>query len=430
MKVCVLGLWHLGTVTAACLASLGPKVIGLDTDAAIVASLRRGMAPVFEPDLESLIAQGLASGKLAFVSSVDDAVADVELLWVTYDSPIGLQDGADAESVLTRIEQALLAMPKVNLVLISSQLPVGSIHRLEQSLASQRSQPLSIAYSPENLRRGSAVRDFLHPERIIVGVRTTAQRERLQPLLGSITQAIEWMSVESAEMTKHAINAFLATSVVFANEIATLCESVGADAKQVERGLKTESRIGPRAYLSPGAAFAGGTLARDVAYLNRTAQERGLLTPLLSAVLPSNHAHKQWAARKLQTLLGDLPKATVAVWGLTFKAGTDSLERSLSVELCDWLIGQGASVHVHDPMAANLPERWRGAVQRFDDPLSAVRGAHALVMATEWPIYRDLSADQLAQCSDHLVVLDANRFLSKLAIAAAPLRYFAVGVPR
>jgi UDPglucose 6-dehydrogenase len=237
------------------------------------------------------------------------------------------------------------------------------------------------------------------------------------------------MSVESAEMTKHAINAFLAASVAFANEIASICEAVGADAKEVERGLKTESRIGPRAYLSPGAAFAGGTLARDVAYLNRTARERGVITPLLSSVLLSNDSHKHWVQRKLRALFVDLPRTTVAVWGLTYKPGTDTLRRSASVELCDWMIREGATIHVHDPMVKSLPAHWCDAVARYNDPIAAVLGADALVVATEWPVYRTISNDQLTECCPHLVVLDANRFLTSLAGAEGRLRYFAVGMP-
>jgi len=202
-----------------------------------------------------------------------------------------------------------------------------------------------------------------------------------------------------------------------------------ADAKEVERGLKTENRIGPRAYLSPGAAFAGGTLARDVAYLNRTARERGVITPLLSSVLASNDSHKHWAQRKLRGLFVDLSGATVAVWGLTYKPGTDTLRRSASVELCDWMIREGATIHVHDPMVKSLPEHWCDAVKRYDDPIAAVLGAHALVVATEWPIYRTISTDQLIERSPHLVVLDANRFLTNLAAAEGRVRYFAVGMP-
>jgi UDPglucose 6-dehydrogenase len=428
MNVGVLGLGHLGSVTAACLAKLGHRVVGVDFDGARVANLSKGIAPIFEPGLEELIGRGLSSGNLRFAGAVNDA-KDIDVLWVAYDTPVDDGD-ADTDFVMAQIERALLGMSRDVVVLVSSQLPVGSVSRLECSETLNHGSPqLKVAYSPENLRLGRAVDDFLRPERIVVGVRSSRDRDLLHGLLSSVTESIEWMSVESAEMTKHAINAFLAASVAFANEIASICESVGADAKEVERGLKTESRIGPRAYLSPGAAFAGGTLARDVAYLNRTARERGVITPLLSSVLLSNDSHKHWVQRKLRALFVDLPRTTVAVWGLTYKPGTDTLRRSASVELCDWMIREGATIHVHDPMVKSLPAHWCDAVARYNDPIAAVLGADALVVATEWPVYRTISNDQLTECCPHLVVLDANRFLTSLAGAEGRLRYFAVGMP-
>ena len=428
MDVGVLGLGHLGSVTAACLAKLGHRVVGMDFDEARVANLSKGIAPIFEPGLDELIRRGLSSGNLRFTGAVDDA-RDIDVLWVAYDTPVD-DDDADTDFVMAQIVRALVGMSRDVVVLVSSQLPVGSIRRLEHAEALHHgSLQLEFAYSPENLRLGRAVDDFLRPERIVVGVRSSRDRDLLHGLLSSITESVEWMSVESAEMTKHAVNAFLAASVAFANEIASICESVGADAKEVERGLKTENRIGPRAYLSPGAAFAGGTLARDVAYLNRTARERGVITPLLSSVLASNDLHKHWVQRKLRGLFVDLSRATVAVWGLTYKPGTDTLRQSASVELCDWMIREGATVHVHDPMVKRLPEHWCDAVERYDDPIAAVLGAHALVVATEWPMYCTISTDQLIQCSPHLVVLDANRFLTNLAATEGRVRYFAVGMP-
>jgi UDPglucose 6-dehydrogenase len=429
MNIGVLGLWHLGSVTAAGLAALGHRVVGLDFDEARIANLSKGIAPIFEPGLEDLIRRGLHSDNLRFSSAASDA-RDLDVLWVTYDTPVDDADNADADFVMARIGQVLREMRTETLVLVSSQLPVGSIRRLEQTASLNcGARHLRVAYCPENLRLGSAVNDFLHPSRIVVGVRSNQDKELLQRLLGSIAESLEWMSVESAEMTKHAVNAFFATSVAFANEIASICESVGADAKEVERGLKTESRIGLRAYLSPGAAFAGGTLARDVASLDRTARVHGMVTPLLSSVLPSNDAHKLWVRRKLGALFADLSQATVAVWGLTYKPGTDTLRRSMSVELCDWMIREGAKVRVHDPMVKKLPEYWCDAVERYDDPIAAVQGADALVVATEWPVYRSISAEQLLQDSHHLVVLDANRFLPNLAPTEGRLSYFAVGMP-
>ena len=236
------------------------------------------------------------------------------------------------------------------------------------------------------------------------------------------------MSVESAEMTKHAINAFLATSVTFANEIASICELVGADAKEVERGLKTELRIGPKAYLSPGGAFAGGTLARDINFLNEVGSAKRLVTPLLGSVKPSNDEHKKWVKRKLLSYFPDLANASIALWGLTYKPGTDTLRRSMAVELCDWLIGRGATVNVHDPVVKELPVAWQGKVRRGDDALAVLEGVQALVVSTEWPQYKEIQASWLASAAPGVVVLDANRFLSVLA-ADPGIRYVAVGTP-
>jgi UDPglucose 6-dehydrogenase len=232
------------------------------------------------------------------------------------------------------------------------------------------------------------------------------------------------MSVESAEMTKHAINAFLATSVAFANEIASICELVGADAKEVERGLKSEHRIGPKAYLSPGAAFAGGTLARDIQFLSQTAAQRNLPIPLLSSVKLSNDEHKNWIRRCLQAKFSTLNGCTIAVWGLTYKPGTNTLRRSLSVELCNWLLAEGAYLQVHDPEVVDLPDSWTNVTRR-STPLEVLDKADALIVATEWPQYKEIQPHHLTKIRAGLVVVDANRFLQHLNVDE--LDYIAVG---
>ncbi|MHB8138581.1 MAG: UDP-glucose dehydrogenase family protein [Smithellaceae bacterium] len=429
MKVCVQGLWHLGSVTAACLASIGHDVIGLDTDQKTIAGLNQGKAPLFEPGLNDLLQAGIANSNLRFTTDIADAVSNADVLWVAFDTPVDDEDRADIDFVLNQIKDSLPMLADGAVVLVSSQMPVGSIRKLEVYVSDNLSnRSLGFACSPENLRLGKALDVFLKPDRIVVGVRTEDTRHKLEKLLLPVTDRIEWMSVESAEMTKHAINAFLATSVTFANEIAAICELVGADAKEVERGLKTETRIGPKAYLSPGGPFAGGTLARDIEFLGVVSRAKQLATPLLSSVRVSNDEHKNWIRRKLLARLGNLRGATVAVWGLTYKPGTDTLRRSLAVELCDWLIEQGATVHVHDPVVRQLPERWSGRVISYVRALDAVAGADALVVGTEWPEFREKAAELLSAASPNLVVIDANRHLQS-AVASLGLEYIAVGTP-
>jgi UDPglucose 6-dehydrogenase len=429
MKVCVQGLWHLGSVTAACLASVDHDVVGLDADQSTIDGLKQGKAPLFEPGLDDLLQTGLSTGRLSFTSSIADAAKNAEVLWVAFDTPVDDDDRADVEFVLNQIKSVLPLLADGVVVLISSQMPVGSIRKLEAFVReSLPNKSLSFACSPENLRLGKALDVFLKPDRIVVGVRTDDARGKLEKLLSPITDRIEWMSVESAEMTKHAINAFLATSVTFANEIASICELVGADAKEVERGLKTEMRIGPKAYLSPGGPFAGGTLARDIEFLGVESRAKQLATPLLSSVRASNDEHKNWVRRKLLGNFPCLKGATIALWGLTYKPGTDTLRRSLAVELCDWLIEQGAMIHVHDPMVRQLPERWNGSVVSHEHALDAVAGAAALVVGTEWPEFRQKAAELLSVACPELIVIDANRYL-QTAVATLGLKYIAVGTP-
>jgi UDPglucose 6-dehydrogenase len=351
------------------------------------------------------------------------------VLWVAFDTPVDDDDQADVVFVQNQIQAVMPHLAIGAVVLVSSQMPVGSIRKLE-AFASQHlpAKRLNFACSPENLRLGKALDVFLKPDRIVVGSRTAESRAVLERLLLPVTDRIEWMSVESAEMTKHAINAFLATSVTFANEIASICEMVGADAKEVERGLKSEMRIGPKAYLSPGGPFAGGTFARDLDFRGAAGRSAMLVSPLLSSVRTSNDEHKNWTRRKLLEKFGDLRGVTVAVWGLTYKPGTDTLRRSLAVELCDWLFGQGALVHVHDPVVKDLPAEWAGSAQRFDQPLAAIEHAAALVLSTEWPLYKKISQHDISAVSPGILLLDANRFFGNPA-ATMSLEYRAVGTP-
>jgi len=428
MKVCVVGLWHLGTVIAACLASGGHEVVGFDFDAETVRKLQAGQPPLFEPGLEELIQQGLSKGQLYFSTDIPRSFEGVEVMWVAYDTPVDEEDRADVDFVVDRITRLFPYLDPDTLVLISSQLPAGTTRRIEGIYTSTvPNKHATFAYSPENLRLGKAIQTFTQPDRVVAGVRNEADRRKVTELFRPFTDRIEWMSVESAEMTKHALNAFLATSVAFINEVATLCEQIGADAKEVERGLKGDMRIGPRAYISPGAAFAGGTLARDIMFLTKIGAAHNQPTHLLSAVKESNDAHKQWIRHKLQSILGDLRGQRVAVWGLTYKPGTDTLRRSASLELCEWLVQQGASVNAHDPAVKTLPRELAKRFKVHATALAALEGASALVVATEWPEYQSLSSEAVLAAMRVFLVLDPNRFLATTLGSDPRIKYVTVG---
>ena len=312
MKIVVQGLWHLGCVTAACCAKHF-QVVGLGVNAGNIAKLNEGQAPLFEPGLNELIAAGIAAKKLSFTTDAKAACADADVLWVCMDTPVNDNDESDVDSVLAIHRQALAHLPKGALVLISSQLPVGTCAKLEKEFPQ-----FHFACSPENLRLGKAIDAFEKAERVIVGIRDDAKKAVLEELFAPFTSQILFMRTESAEMVKHALNSFLALSITFINEIARLCEHTGADAKEVAAGLKSEPRIGPKAYLGPGGPFAGGTLARDVVTLTKLAEAKGEKISVIPAIKQSNDLHRGWAFRRLQSRLGDLRGKKIAVLGLTY----------------------------------------------------------------------------------------------------------------
>lgn len=429
----VIGLWHLGSVTASCLAGAGNRVVAFDPDPAVVAELREGRPPVAEPGLAALLA-GCAD-RLDFTCE-PRALAGARCAWVTFDTPVDDDDNADVEWVLERSVHALAELPANALVIVSSQLPAGCVAALRARCGARRGRDdLRFACVPENLRLGRALESFRVPDRIVAGVRSERDRDELSELLEPFSSDVEWMRVESAEMTKHALNGFLATSIAFINEIAEICEFVGADAQEVSRGLKSERRIGPRAYLAPGDAFAGGTLARDIGFLRGLADGRGLPAHVFAGVADGNEAHRHWTRRKLLELLGDeaggedrpLADRRVAIWGLTYKPGTDTLRRSSAIELCRWLVAAGASVRAHDPVIDALPQELADDIELCSSPLQAASGAETLVVCTPWPEYLKVSIDETLAVLALAQVVDPAGVLQGAMAAHPNARYVRVG---
>jgi UDPglucose 6-dehydrogenase len=420
LHITVLGLWHLGSVTAACLAR-HHRVTGLDFDASALAGLKAGRAPLHEPGLDQRLAEGLVAGRLDF--SADAAsVAAADVLWVCYDTPVDADDRSDADWVLTRVDRALPHLRAGTVVLLSSQLPSGTCARLAAAHPA-----LLFACSPENLRLGKAIEAFEQPARIIVGAPADA-RPVLERLFAPLGAPLVWMRPESAEMVKHALNGFLALSVAYINEVATLCEAAGADAQEVAAGLKSDPRIGARAYLAPGGPFAGGTLARDVVTLARLGAERQLPLSLIPAIKESNDRHREWAFRRVQAALAGVAVPVVAVLGLTYTPNTSTLRRSAAVELCRRLAAAGVTVRAFDPLV-RTPDADHADLRLAAEPAEALQGAHALVVCTEWPEFRDYPWRDLLARMARPVVVDANRQLEKVVAGAPGLLYITVGRP-
>ncbi len=429
MKVCVFGLWHLGSVTVAALASRGVAVVGLDPDPEVTAGLSQGRPPLYEPGLADLVQTGLGSGTLEFTTDREAALKGAAVVWVAFDTPVDDNDVADTDYVMNQVVGLYPWLEDQTVVLVSSQMPVGSAAELARRFqAEAKGRTVHFAVSPENLRLGKALDVFLNPDRIVVGIRDAAARDLLAPMLAAVTDRVVWMGVESAEMTKHAINAFLATSIVFANEIASVCERVGADASEVAHGLKSEARIGPGAYVKPGGPFAGGTLARDVQFLTQIGDRDGLDLPALRSIRPSNDSQKQWSRRAVERLLPDLAGRAVAIIGLTYKAGTDTLRRSAAVELAESLAGEGVAVRAFDPAVKVLPESLSGIIDLKADPVEAASGSDAVILSYDSAEFQALDWNAIIGGLHTPVLIDAGGGMAKWAGAQDRISYACVGL--
>ncbi|MBF0277217.1 MAG: UDP-glucose/GDP-mannose dehydrogenase family protein [SAR324 cluster bacterium] len=422
--IAVLGLWHLGCVTAACCAEHF-KTVGVTNNEKEITSLLSGKAPVFEPGLNELIKDQIQNGQLTFSTPSKEAFSKTRLLWVTYDTPVDQDDVADVDYVLDQIRRTAPLLNPGTVVLISSQLPVGSIKLLEKEFSEQG---LDFACSPENLRLGKALEIFKNPDRIVIGIRDEKSRPLLQSVLEKFSNQLIWMSIESAEMTKHAINSFLALSVAFANELAGLCEATGANAHEVVRGLKSESRIGPRAYLAPGGAFAGGTLARDVQFLTKLGKSFNQPFHLIPAILKSNDVHKDWVFSKLNQVYKNLSKKKITILGLTYKPNTNTLRRSSALELCQKLIALDALVFAFDPaVPEHQPEL--GKIELKKSAEEALSQSDAALIMTEWPEFKNLDWEYLVSTMSNKLIIDQNQFCGEVLGTISQLTYLSVGIP-
>lgn len=436
LKIVVYGLWHLGCVTAASLASQPDFLVtGLDPAGKVVAGLKVGQPPLFEPGLAELIAEGSGANRLTFTTAPAEALAGAQVVWVAFDTPVNERDEADLAFVETRMDEIFPYLEPGTVVLISSQVVVGFTERVAARWRQARPDlGLVFGYIPENLRLGNALQTFRAQDRFVAGIEADSAATKLvEHILTRFCPRIEWMSVPSAEMTKHALNSFLAVSVSLINEIARLCEQTGADAKEVERGLKTEARIGPKAYLSPGGPFGGGTLARDLRFLTGLGSQLNVNMALLNGALASNEAHKGWIRQAVRQVLADSNQAEpqVLICGLSYKAGTATLRRSEALNLGLWLRDLGVKVVFHDPIVPELPPDLAPHFRLTNELATALPGADILVLATTWPLYRqELTPERLLETMRQPVVIDQHRYLAEQLGGDPRLQYFSVGSPR
>lgn len=424
VRVCVVGLWHLGCVYSACLAKLGYAVTGVDEDQAVVENLKGGKAPVFEPGLDHLLSEGIAAGNLSFVDDFEQAAENVEYVVIADDTPVDAEDRVDLSPLLRTANRLKKAARQATFV-VSSQVPVGTCEKISSLLSNDTHRP-DLAYVPENLRLGQAIACFMKPDMIVVGANSRSAMKKTRELFAKIQTKVIEMDLRSAEMTKHALNAFLATSISFANEIGNISDLVGADALKVAEALKSDSRIGPGARLRPGLGFAGGTLARDLRVLQEVGRTRGYQTLLVDAVLDVNQRQNASIICRLEEIVGKLEGRSVAVLGLTYKTGTSTLRRSAALEIIRHLQEKGASVRVFD---ANVSKSDVASetLTLCDDPYAATENADALLILNDAPDFLNLDFRRVVRLMKESVVLDTQNILDRAKMRKCGFKYVGVG---
>ncbi|MHB8490544.1 MAG: UDP-glucose dehydrogenase family protein [Candidatus Dormibacteria bacterium] len=430
-QLLVVGLWHLGSVAAACWAHLGWTVTAVDPDTERVASLRRGRAPVAEFGLDELLAAGIAAGRLTFSDDLATAARAARLAVVAFDTPVDEHDAPDLSPIEASVDRLGEDMPDGSLIVVMSQIPVGTCARLRAKLVGRRGQGApAIACSPENLRLGQAVDRFLRPGFVVLGADDPDTLERAGALFADVDGEILPMDTTSAELCKHTINAYLATCISLGNELGNLAERLGADAGRVARAVAHDPRIGSSAPLSPGLAFGGGTLARDVRVLRDAGDRLDVPTGLLDSVAAVNERQNGVVIEKLRSELGTLDGTSIALLGLTYKAGTSTIRRSPAIQIAQLLREAGSRVRAYDPLADETElDGLADAPLRVASPAAAVDGADAVVLATDWPEFAALDWSRLRALVRVPLIVDARNALDPAALAAAGWRYHGIGRP-
>ncbi len=433
MRVTMIGAGYVGLVSGACFADFGHQVTCIDKDAAKIEALNRGEIPIFEPGLADLVEANMRQGRLEFAGETS-RIGDAEAVFIAVGTPSRRGDGhADLTFVYDAVREIAPQLSPAAVVVTKSTVPVGTGDEIERILREKRPDAaIQVVSNPEFLREGAAIQDFKHPDRIVVGTDDARARAVLAEIYRPLylnAPPIIYVSRRTAELIKYAANAFLATKITFINEIADLCEEVGADVQEVARGMGLDNRIGGK-FLHPGPGFGGSCFPKDASALLKTAQDYGVALRIVEAVTAVNELRKRAMARKVVAALdGSVRGKTVAVLGLTFKPNTDDIRDSPAIPLITALHDLGAAVRGYDPAGMEQAKPLLPAVRYCDSAYSAAEGADAVVIATEWEQFRALDLARLKAVMARAVIVDLRNIYRADEMKRANFRYVAIGRP-
>lgn len=433
MHVTVLGTGYVGLVAGACLAETGNHVVCVDVDQSKIGLLKKGRIPIYEPGLERLVRNNLDQGRLRFTWDAGPAIAESEIVFIAVGTPADRDGSLQLDQVLAAARVIARHMSGETVVVTKSTVPVGTTARVRDEIQAISSHPVHVCANPEFLKEGAAVEDFMKPDRVVIGADTPHGRQVLEELYLPFVRTgnpILFMDPASAEITKYAANAMLATRISFMNMVADLCRQVGADVDMVRRGMGTDRRIGP-AFLFAGCGYGGSCFPKDVQAFIRTLSQEGCDPAILEAVDQVNRRQKGLVSRKVAEIFGErLDGRVLAVWGLSFKPETDDMREAPSLVVVDELTARGAKLRVHDPQALDTARELLGdRVEYFQRDYDALAGADGLIVLTEWRQYRRPDFGRMRELLARPLIIDGRNIYDPARMAELGFEYYSVGRP-
>jgi UDPglucose 6-dehydrogenase len=427
-QICVIGVGYVGLVTAACFADLGNRVIALDINEDRIAGLKRGEMPIYEPGLEELVERNVRSGRLSFTTSYSEALDGTEFAFIAVGTPSGVDGEADLRHVAASARSIAEHMRTPLIIVNKSTVPVGTGDWLAEIVCSHQTEPIpfSVVSCPEFLREGSAISDFTQPHRTVLGSQDAEAAEKVAHLHLALRAPIVITDLRTAEMIKYASNAFLATKISFINEIANICEELGADVKEVAVGMGYDKRIGPN-FLDAGLGYGGSCFPKDVKALAYMAAEKGRHPQLLNAVMDINNDRRPIAVDRLKEMLEDLNGLTIGLLGLSFKPNTDDMRDAPAVDIARMLQEQGATVRAYDPVAMLVAQPLMPGVEMYTDPYSMAEGCDALMVITEWNEFKQLDLELIRASMRRPVLFDGRNIYDPLKLRQLGFDYRGFG---
>ena len=426
MRVAVIGTGYVGLVTGACLAQRGHSVTCVDIDEEKIARLQQGEIPIYEPGLQEIVVRNMQEGRLTCTTSYAQASDGVDVFFLAVGTPPKENGAADLQYIFKAAEQIAQHLNGYAVIVGKSTIPVGTNRRIKQVISQHYNGDFAIASNPEFLREGSAVEDFMNPDRIVVGVESDRALQVMEELYAGFDCPKLFMDVESAEMVKYASNAFLATKISFINEIANVCDNVGASVDKVAEGMGLDKRIGSH-FLNAGLGYGGSCFPKDVRALHQTAGTNGYVFQLLRSVIDVNHNQRWHFFQRMRQQLGDFAGKTIGVWGLAFKPNTDDIRESVAMDLIERLLEEGAQVQAHDPQAMSHVRRYAPHITCVGSPQEAAQGADALLVVTEWDEFTQVDMEAIRSSMRAPLLFDGRNMFDPSQMREAGWDYHSIG---